>query len=69
MRNEKLVEARKKSGKTQAEVAKELGIAEAAYRRYELGRCIPNVVLANTISKILQTTSEEIWGYKTQHSL
>ncbi len=63
-RNETLIAARKQSGKTQKQVAKEIGIAESAYQRYEHGRCIPNVITGNLIARVLDTTSEKIWGYK-----
>lgn len=69
MKNELLTSARQQVGKTQLQVAKEIGIAEAAYRRYELGKCIPNAILANTIARVLGTTSEKIWGYKNSQSL
>ena len=42
MRNEILIAARQKSGKTQVQVAKEIGIAEVVYQRYEYAApCVP----------------------------
>ena len=61
MKNETLIAARKKSGKTQAQVAKEIGIAETAYQRYEQGKVIPNVLMAIKIAKSLNTSVENLW--------
>ena len=55
--------ARKQSGKTQKQVAKEVGVAESAYQQYEYGNVIPNVKLGNRIAKALGTTPEKLWGY------
>jgi DNA-binding XRE family transcriptional regulator len=62
MKNDKLKAARKQSGKTQKQVAKEIGIAEIAYRTYESGRRIPSVSTAIKIAKTLDSTVEELWG-------
>ena len=61
MKNETLIAARKKSGKTQAQVAIEIGIAETAYQRYEQGKVIPNVLMAIKIAKSLNTSVENLW--------
>lgn len=53
--------AREKSGKTQLQVANELGIAKTAYQRYECGKVIPNVIMGVKIAKALGTTSEKLW--------
>ena len=53
--------AREKSGKTQLQVANEVGIAKTAYQRYECGRVIPNAIMGVKIAKALQTTSEKLW--------
>ena len=53
--------AREQSGKTQAQVANEIGIAKAAYQRYECGKIIPNVIMGIKIAKALGTTSEKLW--------
>ena len=55
--------ARKQSGKTQAQVAEELKIAQCMYQRYEYGKQVPNAKLGNRIAKALGTTSEKLWGY------
>ena len=65
MRNEKLIAARKKSGKTQAQVAKEIGFAEVAYQRYEYGMREPKATTAIRIAKSLDTTVEKLWGCNT----
>lgn len=51
--NVKLRAAREQSGKTQAQVAKETGIAEAAYQRYEYGKNEPRVRTAIRIADVL----------------
>ena len=62
MKNQNLIAARKKVAMTQKEVAIKLGIAESAYRRYELGGATPNAVMGNKIARTLKTTSEHLWG-------
>ena len=66
MRNEKLTAARKKSGKTQAQVAKEIGIAEVAYQRYEYRKREPNVTTAIKVANALGIESFqdfcELWA-------
>ena len=68
-RNEVLIAAREKTGKTQKQVAVKIGIAESAYQRYEHGRTIPSVVMGNIIAKVLNSTSEHLWGYGTAKEL
>ncbi len=63
MRNENLFLARKQTGKTQAQVAKEVGISEIGYRAHERGIQIPNVITANKIARLFGTTTEKLWGY------
>lgn len=53
--------ARKEIGKTQLQVAQELGIAVCIYQRYEYGKQIPNAKLGNKIARVLGTTSEKLW--------
>lgn len=53
--------AREQSGKTQKQVANEIGIAKAAYQRYECGKVIPNAIMGVKIAKALRTTSEKLW--------
>ena len=69
MKNQNLVAAREKMGKTQKQVAKEIGIAESAYRRYELGNATPNAIMGNKIARKLETTSEHLWGYGVTEGL
>ena len=56
MKNETLVAARKQSGKTQKQVAKEIGNAESAYQRYELGMREPKVTTAIKVARALGVT-------------
>ena len=57
--------AREKSGKTQAQVAKEAGIAEAAYQRYEYDKVEPRVRTAIRIAKAVDSSVEELFGAAT----
>ena len=59
--NTRLRAAREVSGKTQAQVAKETGIAERAYQQYEYGQRKPNVHIAIRIARALQSTVEELF--------
>ena len=68
MKNEILMAARKQSGKTQAQVAKEIEIAKTAYQRYERGKVVPNVIMAMKIAKSLNTSVEKIWGYQGEQN-
>ena len=68
MKNEKLVAARKRSGKNQVQVAKEVGIATIAYQSYELRKRTPIVTTAIRIAKTLGTTVEELWDTKERRS-
>ena len=58
--------ARKQSGKTQLQVATEIGIVKTAYQRYECGKVVPNAKLGNKIARALGTTSEKLWGYEPE---
>ncbi len=66
--NLKLRAAREQSGKTQAQVAKEVGIAEAAYQRYEHDKNTPNVRTAIRIARALNSTVEDLFGAKIAQS-
>ena len=57
--------AREQSGKTQAQVAKEAGITEAAYQRYEYNKREPGVRTAIRIAKALGGTVEALFGAAT----
>ena len=54
--------AREQSGKTQAQVAKEAGITEVAYQRYEYDKVEPGVRTAIRIAQALNSTVEELFG-------
>ena len=53
MKNVKLQAAREKSGKTQAQVAKEADVSEQMYQRYEYGQNEPGVRTAIRIADAL----------------
>ena len=55
--------AREKSGKTQAQVAKEAGIKAQMYQRYEYDKCEPGVRTANLIAKAVNSTTVDLWGF------
>ncbi len=57
--------AREKSGKTQAQVAKEVGITEQAYQRYEYGKIEPRARTAIRIARAVDGTVEELFGAAT----
>lgn len=54
--------AREKSGKTQAQVAKETGVSVRVYQYYEAGIKLPRVDVAIRIAKALDATVEELFG-------
>ena len=54
--------AREASKKTQAQVAKEIGVSEQMYQRYEYGRCEPSVQKAIRIAKAVGSTVEQLWS-------
>lgn len=54
--------AREKSGKTQAQVAKEVGIAEWLYQSYEYDRNEPGVRTAIRIARAVDSSVEELFG-------
>ena len=60
--NMQLRAAREASGKTQAQVAKEAGISEAAYQRYEYDKVEPRVRTAIRIAAVLGSAVETLWG-------
>lgn len=57
---ENLKKAREKTGLTQVEVAKMLGITQVAYSHYESERKAPTVFMLRDIAKVLQTTTDEL---------
>lgn len=62
MRNEILIAARKHSGKTKVQVAKEVGVSVRMYQDYELIDWEPRARTANKIAKALNSTVEKLWG-------
>ena len=62
MINTTLIATRKQSAKTQAQVAKEIGIPKNSYQRYEQGKVIPNVLTAIKIATSLGTSVENLWS-------
>lgn len=61
----KLRAAREASGKTQAQVARESGIAERAYQNYEHSVRTPNATTAIRIAGALGSTVEKLFGAAT----
>lgn len=53
--------AREKSGKTQAQVASEVGVSDRAYLYWEKGQKKPRVDVAIRIAKALGTTVEALF--------
>lgn len=53
--------ARKRSGKTQAQVAQEAKVAERLYQDYEYGKREPGVRTAIRIARTLNSTVEELF--------
>lgn len=59
--NMQLRAARERSGKTQAQVAREANIAERLYQDYEYGKREPGVRTAIRIARALGTTVEDLF--------
>lgn len=59
--NTKLRAAREKSGKTQAQVAEEAGIAVRLYQYYEAGEKIPSARSAIRVARVLRSSVEELF--------
>ena len=57
--------AREQSGKTQAQVAKEAGVSELTYQRYEYDKREPGVRTAILIARALDSTVEDLFGAAT----
>lgn len=57
--------AREQSGKTQAQVANEVGVSELSYQRYEYDKREPGVRTAIRIAKALNSTVESLFGAAT----
>ena len=54
--------AREKSGKTQAQVAKESGISATQYQNAEYNKHRPRVDVAIRIARAVESTVEELFG-------
>ena len=57
----KLKAAREQSGKTQAQVAKEVGIREQAYQKYEYDKSTPHVRTAIRIARAVGCAVEDVF--------
>ena len=57
--------AREASGKTQAQVAKEIGVSELSYQRYEYDKRIPRADIAVLIARAINSTVEKLFGAAT----
>lgn len=69
MKNKKLVNARKKQGLTQVEVAEKAGITEVSYQRIEYGTQRPSLDTAILIARAVGNTVEELFGAATPDKL
>ena len=61
-KNDTLKATREQSGKTQAEIAKEIGILKEVYQKYEYGMSSKTISTAIKIAKALNSSVEELWG-------
>ena len=59
--NDVLKATREQSGKTQAQVAREVGVAERVYQSYEYNKIRPRVDVAIRIADALGTTVEALF--------
>jgi len=59
--NTTLKTAREKSGMTQAQIAKQIGVTERAYQYYEAAKKAPRVQTALRIAKTLDSTVEDLF--------
>lgn len=57
----KLKAAREQSGKTQAQVAKKVGIKEQSYQKYEYDKSTPNVRTAIRIARAVGCAVEDVF--------
>lgn len=60
--NTKLRAIREAVGKTQAQVAKEVGISETHYQNIEYDKNEPGVRTAIQIARTVNSTVETLWG-------
>uniref|UniRef100_UPI003F68C74F helix-turn-helix domain-containing protein n=1 Tax=Streptococcus pluranimalium TaxID=82348 RepID=UPI003F68C74F len=59
----RLKDLRKKNGYTQADIAKEIGITQGAYQKWETGSREPSFENLIKLAKILDTTPDYLLGY------
>ena len=57
---EKLKEQRVKHGYTQEEIAKKIGISQAAYNYFESGFKVPSLATVTALSDIYEMTIDEL---------
>lgn len=62
-----LKQLRLKNGKTQAEVAKFLGITQASYANYELGKTEPDIKSLKKLANYYHTTIDYIVGHEVPY--
>ena len=62
MKNQNLIAARKKSGKTQKQAADEINLNIRMYQRYETGVGSNTIQTAIRIAKMYNTTVEKLWS-------
>lgn len=55
--------AREQSGKTQRQVAQEVGVTEVSYQRIEYGTQRPSLTTALLIARAVNSTAETLWGF------
>ena len=60
--SQRLKEARKKNGYTQADIAKEIGTTQGAYQKWETGSREPNFENLIKLASILNTTTSYLLG-------
>lgn len=60
--NTKLRETRAASGKSQAQIAKDVGISESQYQNIEHGKNEPRVGTAIRIARAVGSSVEELFG-------
>lgn len=61
MKNIELKKSRESFGISQIKIAKEVGISEVCYQRYESGERIPRVDVAIKIAEALHSTVEHLF--------
>lgn len=62
MFSDRLSELRRKSGRTQEEIAKLLGVAKTTYASYEQGKRMPDAEIQNKIADLFNVTLDYLHG-------